>query len=632
MSGYFGSSGGDGGFPPNRRLKRSADEMEDEISSEDGVEAEELKDESLFELGTWLALQETTRLRQELAEQRNQLAQLTAEIDYLQRLLSQPRMPLPGFGLDDEVGHGMPQAPVNRAPQFLVLASEDETTASVGFTEDSAQVNPVNPGLQGTLLTDSNIVVESGGKLNQEMMFDDDTLVMGPLRALNQADREPPDDSGQVSDIVKYSWFRVYGGKGSKEPDAVKHLDTTSVKQPKKDSEWWLILLHVKDPDLVDKKGGAWRFHFSDGSTRVEGVRSQSTPLVTRGSALDRSNVATPTDAFYKFIRLNVPKAFLKAKIAEIIYVTIVGILQDKPELYPELITHLLVSQNRKWLVANTRLGGLNELVLTCQSADAVLKDLRLQDAYVGTIGTKKITFVELQRMTSMPTHYFVFKGTHEKVITGSGKKATLKCYDSHPTGRLYYVDFEGKVHKTVGPTSPAYHLDQQVRSLWTIFLQSGDVKTAVKRLYHLHKKYLATWQDIIPGWFDTDGRKNRKISAARAEDNSTDKCVQVYKLRGGGLLRLHKRIDLEWFAVIVHNHTCVVLDILKRLYWALEVQEEIESSSPPPSPFRDDDDEEPVVTQFSYEDRPMSPKRIPIYDDDDEKDGKRSPRRSDLL
>ena len=279
------------------------------------------------------------------------------------------------------------------------------------------------------------------------------------------------------------------------------------------------------------------------------------------------------------------------------------------------LDTHLGNEENRRWIVDNIRLGGLNELLLTCQSADAVRRDALLPLKQQCKIQGHLVIFNELQRWTSMPTHYFVFKGTHDIDIASEDKSQTAKItgYNSHPTGRLYYYDFEAKKHKTVGPASPAYHLAKGVRSLWSIFQNSGDVKTAVKRLYGF------TENTSRPGKTSSQAGSMTTAGRSPASPRSAPPLTppapasQIYELRDGGILNLNDRIHLEWFAMIVHNHTCIVLEILRRLYWALEVNQGVESSSPPPSPAHDTSAPAATGGRFSPRHRP-SLLRVPPH------------------
>ncbi len=220
-----------------------------------------------------------------------------------------------------------------------------------------------------------------------------------------------------------------------------------------------------------------------------------------------------------------------------------------------ELSVLLANSENARWYTNNIRQGSLNELILTSQSYEAVVRGE--DDAFDphGQRNGEPYTFVELQRDTSFPTKDFVFKNTFD--IDGA------LFQNSHVNGRMYRTDGLGKKHKTVGPMSPQYHLAVGEDSLRSLFDRSHSMKALVARLIELHKGYLATKADILSVPASQRGK-------------------QVYEMRGGYPLKLDDANELNIFASIVENHTRSVMNGLKQLFSELEDVDD----RPPPSPY----------------------------------------------
>jgi hypothetical protein len=280
------------------------------------------------------------------------------------------------------------------------------------------------------------------------------------------------------------------------------------------------------------------------------GYKKSGIPYVSEDTGKKRA--AQPTAEFLALLEANGMKG--SGKIQDRIHHAIVALLQKGKQ--GQLAALLKIKNNLEWYTEHIRQGGLNELILTSQSAAAVSRGV--DDTSFDPVGMyegREYTFVELQRDTSYPTEHFVFKEVYD------GEDG-LKFQNSHINGRMSWTDKAEKNHKTVGPVSPQYHLAVDAKSLKSIFDKSHSMRALVSRLYDLHAAYLATKADILKYPANVRG-------------------PQVYEMSGGTSLKLNVDRELQLFAEIVDHHTHNVLNRIKMVYQNLTDV----PGRPPPSP-----------------------------------------------
>jgi len=106
--------------------------------------------------------------------------------------------------------------------------------------------------------------------------------------------------------------------------------------------------------------------------------------------------------------------------------------------------------RNQGGLRDKVRMGGKNETLLSKQTPEAALRSFGGVPGVEATSTTKsgqRVSWVSEQQITAAPTHFFVFKNTHDK---DGGQ-----MQDSHTSaGRIYRTDAASKKHATVGNTT----------------------------------------------------------------------------------------------------------------------------------------------------------------------------------